>query len=472
MKATKSFFFVLIIAISSCSPEKASEKAGSTEALKPTLDSLGQSILDKGEILGFAVSIDSAGRNVYSGTFGHIDSGKTQPVNEGTRFDIASVSKLIGASVIMKLKEQGKLSLDQTLDELLPDFPEKDQARKIKLHHLISHTSGLQDYAAEIDSIFMETRVVPTKSDFLAFFQGKDLMFEPGNNYQYCNSGFMMMAFIAENVTGKSWQQLIDEVVNEPTGLDFKLIKLAADLPETSPIFDIKDGEFEKVPTWVYVIGDGGLTATTRMLSAFPSHWAKENIIQQHAYEEMMTTRQLNDGTPTGYGFGVRNGAFMGEPILGHTGGWKTTYAIMCYFPQRELTFSALMNTDETEASINNVFVEFMSTLLNKSVPDYTESEASLGNSMKFTGNYHGYNDEFDEVGSMISINLQEDSNLYYCLDGYCERMYYMGNNRFWLASFPYDYMEFHTNDEGNISAFSEHYYGFFQAFRKKLDSE
>ena len=137
------------------------------------LDSLGHAIIAQGEILGFSIAIDSAGTSIYSGSFGYTDAEKVVPVSAETRFDIASVSKLVGVSVIMKLVEEGQIHLDQTVWELLPEFPEVEQARKIKLRHLLSHTSGLLDYALEIDSIFMRTGVVPGKQDFLKFFKDK-----------------------------------------------------------------------------------------------------------------------------------------------------------------------------------------------------------------------------------------------------------------------------------------------------------
>ena len=459
---------ILIITVASCSTVERDHKLINNKQ-KSTLDSLGQSILDEGKVLGFSISIDSAGSTIYNGNFGYIDSARTQPVQIETRFDIASVSKLIGASVIMKLIEQNKLNLEQNLYDLLPDFPNPEQARQIQLRHLISHTSGLQDYALEIDSIFTKTGIPPKKTEFLDFFNNMELLFEPGSNYQYCNSGFMLMAFIAENATGKKWQGLVDEFINEPTDLDFQLLKYASDQPQTSPIFEPIEGVFKKVPTWIYVIGDGGLTATTKDLSKFPTYWTSGTFINEASFKEMTEPKAISEISGSGYGFGVRNGEFLGEPILGHTGGWKSTYAIMCFFPELDITFAGLMNTDGTTENMSRIFALYMSEVLRKNIPDYKSVEIPLEDPSKFVGEYHGYDQEFDNVGNTFKIDLKE-GKLYYCLGEYCEPLYYMGENKFWIENYPYDYIEFCLTQEGNISALKEFYYGFFQVLRLKIN--
>src|SRR5690606_12203998 len=107
---------------------------------------------------------------VYSRGFGFIDSMNTKLATAENYFLMASITKLVCAAMVVKLVEEQKLNLDQTLSELLPDFPNKEQATKVKLRHLLSHTSGLKDYAEVIDSVFMATGINPTKADFYNFF--------------------------------------------------------------------------------------------------------------------------------------------------------------------------------------------------------------------------------------------------------------------------------------------------------------
>ena len=269
MNTLKKISFVLIIHCL-CYTSTLAQVADLPSMNQVTLNSIGDQIMSKGNILGLSVAIAKKDSIVYSKGFGYIDAEKTMRVTNATRFDIASISKLIGVIVIMKLVEQGKLNLGQTLDELLPSFPEKKQASRITLEHLLSHRSGLQDYTLEFDSDFITKGEKPGMLEYLEFFRGKELVSEPGSSYKYNNSGFLLMAYIAEHNTGKTWQALINELINEPTGLDFKLIKHVADSPNFSPIFDygnhkiqipiksFKKGQFDQIRLWDYVIGDGG----------------------------------------------------------------------------------------------------------------------------------------------------------------------------------------------------------------------
>ena len=466
MSNIKLILLSALLLTAGCTPKKHHPQQ-KLDIKKNTLDSIGQHMIEGDNVLGFSVSIDSAGITIYNGNFGYLDSDKAKAVDKASRFDIASISKMIGVTVIMKLVEENKLNLDQSLEELLPGFPNKEQARKVKLRHLISHTSGLWDNTLEVDSFFVATGNNPLSEDFFRLYPDRDLLFEPGSNYQYNNLGFVLMAFIAENATNKTWQELIDECINNPTGLDFQLIKYAVDLPGTSSMFNFQDGNFEKIPTWVYVKGDGGLTVSSEMLSKFPRLLLNGNIITTSSFDEMVIPKSLNDGTKTGYGFGVRNGFFMNERIIGHTGGWQSTYAIMAHFTDRNLTFAGLMNTDNGPEDIYSIFSQFMAAYLNRPAPDYSSSIKQHKDPHQLLGKYHGFGDEFDNLGTTVDIKMDQSGNLNYCIDDSCHLLYYMGSNRFWLEQYPFDYIEFQIDE--NVSAIREYYYGFYQVLRKKI---
>jgi D-alanyl-D-alanine carboxypeptidase len=135
------------------------------------IDSIGQAFIDLGGVMGLTIAVAKEGSIVYNRGFGYIDSTKTKPVKDYNYFLMASISKLVGATMTLKLVEEKKLSLDQTLYELLPDYPNKEQAKKINLRQLLNHTSGLKDYAEVIDSLYTKTGVDPTIADYYDFFR-------------------------------------------------------------------------------------------------------------------------------------------------------------------------------------------------------------------------------------------------------------------------------------------------------------
>ena len=126
-----AILFSLIVTQPGCNENIASNT--SNDLLIQKLDSTGLAILDDNEVVGFSVAIMQGSDTVYNRGFGSTDIQGRNPVTNDTRFLMASVSKLVGATLTLKLVEELRLSLDQTLDELLPNFPNPEQAKLITL---------------------------------------------------------------------------------------------------------------------------------------------------------------------------------------------------------------------------------------------------------------------------------------------------------------------------------------------------
>lgn len=461
------FLLLLLVLIISCKDTTSSDKK-TPSALISKLDSIGKSFINSGQILGLTVAIKQGNDTLYNRGFGYLDAEKTRPVTNNTRFLMASISKLIGSTIIMKLVDEGKISLDQTLFELLPDFPNSEQAKKITLKHMLTHTSGLQDYAVEIDSSYVKTRIDPTKDDIYDFLNSKKLFFEPGSDFSYCNTGFYLMGLIIEKITGQTFQDVVDRVINQPTGINLKLIAEAIKDPEMSPYWELKDSTFINNPHWTWIEGDGGLTATSIMLAQFPKVWANGEIISAEAFKTMSSPTVLNNGVETGYGVGVRTGEFLGEKIFGHTGGHKSTYSIMVYFPESDMTFVCFMNTDNTPTSIRSVFAEFSKTVLQKETPNYKDQEVPGRSLTMYEGTYRSFDYKMENI---VSIERNDsDGHLYYCINNDCVKMYDLGGHKFWIEQWPYDFVSFYLDEKGESLALREYYTGFFSVLRKKFN--
>lgn len=143
------------------------------------------------------------GDTLYNKGFGYTDTLREKLVNTNTVFNLASISKLVGSIMILKLVEKGVLSLDQTLGELIPDYPNAMQASKIKLRHLISMTSGLKEYAPHFDSLYINEGTSPEDQDVVDFLARNALEFEPGTFYRYCNSGFKLIYLLVSTTCGR-----------------------------------------------------------------------------------------------------------------------------------------------------------------------------------------------------------------------------------------------------------------------------
>ena len=442
------------------------------DSLTTRIDSIAQAYMDGGKVTGISIAVLQDQKVLYNRTVGHADLDKKQPLSNQHYFLMASISKLVGSTVVMKLVEEGKLSLDQTLAELLPDFPRPGQAQKIKLRHLLSHTSGLQDYAAEIDSAYIKTRQDPTKADYYGFLENHDLLFEPGSNFAYSNSGYLLMAMIVERITGQDYQSEVNRIINQPADVDLQLIALRNVDPLMAPYYELNGDTFKHIPHWTWIKGDGGLTATSLDLARFAFKWTDGSIISKNSLEQMSAPTALGNGMTSGYGLGVRTGNLEGEPVIGHTGGNKSFKAVMQYYPQRNMSVVVMVNTDNTTSDAFYIAGFVALAALDKPVPNLKGLEVTLpaGN---FEGDYkrYGYGSDKayhtiykDKMGRLYRKTRNSKSN--------GQRLYHLGDQQFAPENFPMDRIIFETDAQGEVLGFNEYYNGFFFRAPMKLSVE
>lgn len=469
------FSLIISLILIGCGQGGSNESADSgREELKAKIDSIGSSYIQSGKVKGISIAVGNPEGTVYNAGYGHIDSLNTMPVSGEHYFLMASISKLVAATMVMKLVEENKLSLDQTLAELLPDFPNPGQAQSIALRHLLSHTSGLMDYAMDVDPVYLETGRNPDKSDYYQFFETHPLFFEPGEFYSYSNSGFVLLPMIIERVTGKSFSSELNRIINEPTGLNLALIADRINDPKMSPYFELVDSTMVATSHWPWIKGDGGLTATAEELSRFPFFWADGSIISKRSFGLMTQPFVLRNGIETGYGLGVRTGKFEGEKVIGHTGGNKSGFAMMMYLPEQEMSIVVMVNTDNTPADAITIIGPVALAVLNRKVPEPGKIEKENIDLTKYEGTYllHEYkNSSFDTLQAYIH---PEDGHLYMkrsnsSIDGL--KYYALGNHSFTYDEYPMDRVIFQMDADGRAVAFSNYWNGMFQrmGFRDAL---
>ncbi len=449
-------------------PENATQST-STENEAYKIDSIAARYIDEGKVMGFSIAVMKGDQITYNNSFGYVDSIRRVPTTNNHLFLMASISKLVGATMVMKLVEEGKLNLEDKLIDVLPDFPNPLQAQKIKVKHLISMTSGLAEYAPKIDSIFLSTGQAPSKQDYYDFFGNQTLEYEPGTYYKYVNSGFVLMAMIVEMVTGSTFADELDRIINQPAGFHIKLISDRLNDPRLSSYFNLEHDLLVFRPHWPWIKGDGGMTATASELVQFPKYWKDGTWISQKSFEQMISPTKLEAGIVSEYGFGTKNGDFEGEPMYGHSGGNLTTFSMMFHFPKLETTLVVLVNTNKTSSHARNIFSDVASIVLGKDRPDFTgkiiDTDEEVNN---YVGTYASPGDE------PIAIFLDDNNgSLYYGINqdaSNAEKMVALSKGEYWIAKWPFDRVRFVKNEKGNVVALKEFYSGYMHALRKKVE--
>ncbi len=200
-----------------------SKKPATLQSQLPTrLDSLFQAqILPGGP--GATALVMMGDSVVFSKSYGVADIQTQVPIDANTLFNLGSISKTFVANGILMLRDEGKLSLEDSLIKYFPSFKNKEIARKVKIKHLLTHTSGLPDNRnVSADTVFYLT--ANDAQNWEPVTQADRLDFEPGSKYEYSNPAYNGLALIIEQVSGQKWQNFIAERIFKPAGMSTSTI--------------------------------------------------------------------------------------------------------------------------------------------------------------------------------------------------------------------------------------------------------
>ena len=160
------------------------------------------------------------GEVVYKGAFGVANKDFNAPNRIDTKFNLGSMNKMFTAVSIAQLVERGKMSFDDPLSKFIPDFPNAEAAKKIKIKHLLTHTSGLGGYFSDrYDNLSREK--LRTVDDMMRLVREdeKDVRFEPGSRWAYSNTGMLVLGKVIEIVSGQSYFDYVRENIFRPAGM-------------------------------------------------------------------------------------------------------------------------------------------------------------------------------------------------------------------------------------------------------------
>lgn len=221
----------------------------------PELQSFDREIaafMQKYELPGGSVAVAKDGRLVYARGFGWADEKNRVPMQPDSLLRIASVSKPFTAAAFMRLVEQGKLKLNEPILPYLKKFGAEDEKnldprwRKITLEHLLRHTAGF-DRGKSLDPMFIPQRPKPPldQAGIIRYMLGRPLDFDPGTRYVYSNFDYCMLGRVIEAVTGKTYEEAVQELVLQPAGVTrMKLGKTRlSDRADGEVIYHMREGD-------------------------------------------------------------------------------------------------------------------------------------------------------------------------------------------------------------------------------------
>src|SRR6266581_4234704 len=164
-----------------------------------------------------AVLIAKDGKPVFKAAYGLADREKKVSNQLDTQFRIGSMNKMFTAVSVLQLAQAGKIKLTDPLGKYLTDYPNRELASKVAIHHLLTHTGGTGDFfGPEFDKHRLELR---TLQDYVKLYGQRGLQFEPGSKWEYSNYGFLLLGVLVEKVSGQNYYDYVAEHVYKPAGM-------------------------------------------------------------------------------------------------------------------------------------------------------------------------------------------------------------------------------------------------------------
>ncbi len=298
---------------------------------------------------GGSIAIMERGKLMYSRAYGLANLEYKIPNTTTTIFNTGSIAKQVTAMGIVLLQEQGKLSFDDPVQKHIPEFP--DFKDTIRIHHLLYHTSGLRDVHGLLALAgWRGEDAIANKDLNTILYKQKTLNFKPGSEFLYCNTGYMLLATIIENITGTKFKLWIKDQVLDPLGMEQTYVEdqYANIVYNKATSYEGEEAFKTVIPYWGYV-GSGNLYSTTGDLLKWLAGFNTSEKPWSTRFKTLLKATKLNDGTRSNYTLGIRKEEHLGRTMIQHGGAIGGFRAIVRAYPEEELSIVILTNFTKSD---------------------------------------------------------------------------------------------------------------------------
>ncbi len=327
---------------------------------------------------GLALLLIRDGVIVSRQSFGLADLDSRAPITPNTQFLLGSVTKQFTAMAVMILQEKGKLQYMDSLAKFCPEFP--GYARTITIRHLLNHTSGLPEYEellvgkVDFNSYFQSSKRPRAAHEFTsrealqALSRQPSLRFQPGEKFEYSNSGYVVLAQIVERLSGMRFAEFLRQNIFDPLGMHDTLVidERQQKAPRLAIGYGMRNGRWEDISYTPenFIYGEDGIYGTANDLYKWDQALYTERLVRRSSLDLAFTPGRANDGNntdtymtailkrPTSYGFGWFITSFNGTLETEHGGFWSGYRSYIIRIPPRRTTAIVLMNSADDEVGL------------------------------------------------------------------------------------------------------------------------
>jgi CubicO group peptidase (beta-lactamase class C family) len=292
---------------------------------------------------GAVFLISKDGNIIYNKAFGVSNLELNVAMNNDNVFEIGSMTKQFTAVSILILMEEGKLNLDDEITKLIPDYP--TNGSKITIHHLLTHTSGIKDFTS-VDGLNEISKNDLTPSELVDFFSNESTDFQPGEKFKYCNSGYILLGYIIESVSGMTYADFVEKYIFE------KLNMSASQYASHREVIHNRASGYDEKEAYVntrYIsfslpYSSGSLMSSVGDMFIWQEAIKNNILISPESTEKAFTNHTLNNGEFINYGYGWHIRTLNGEASFEHGGSIFGFKSMAIYLPESDIYVIGLNN--------------------------------------------------------------------------------------------------------------------------------
>jgi len=347
---------------------------------KAKLDKFFDALAEKNKAMG-SLTVSKNGNVLYSRAVGYsqISDKEKKSSTVSTKYRVGSITKMFTATMILQLVEENKIRLTDTLDKFYPQMP---NAGKITVGNLLNHRSGLHSFTADAD--FPTWLGKPkTQSEMLAVIAKGKPLFEPNAKAAYSNSNYVLLGYIIEKVSGKSYQTVLKEKITGKIGLSNTYLGGKRNAGDNESYSYSYAGDWKSATETDMSIpgGAGALVSTPTDLTKFITALFGSKLVSENSLNQMKT---MTDG----YGMGMFQYPLDGKKLYGHTGGIDGFNSMLVYLPEENLAVAYTSNG--TVYSVNDILLGVFAVYFNQplTIPTFETVVVKAEDLEKYTGVY------------------------------------------------------------------------------------
>ncbi len=280
--------------------------------------------------------------------YGLADQELGVPVRPEMVFQLGSVTKQFTAAAILMLQERGKLSVQDEVTKYLPDYPTHGQ--KITIEHLLTHASGIPSYTglAEWPPKWREDL---TLDQLMALFKDKPLEFNPGEQWAYNNSGYILLGAVIEKASGKTYEDFVEQEIFAPLGMKHSFYNHNEELIPGRVQGYEKEGEYRRARylSMTHPYAAGSLISNVDDLWLWEQGLSAGKLIRQESLDQMFTPAKLTSGVNSHYAYGWNTFEYGGRKVFEHAGGIFGFLTHVTRVPDEHLYVAILSNNTSND---------------------------------------------------------------------------------------------------------------------------